>query len=55
MIMLMKNGEIIKMDTVTNLIDEIWEKEEKSKERRKMNLEDVYMYYMENERKIILE
>ncbi len=46
-IILMKEGELIKMAPAEELIEEVWkmEGENDGKEKAQMNLEDVYMHY----------
>lgn len=47
-ILLMKKGSLIQRGTPVNLIKNVWEKTGKEKTLEQMNLEDVYMYYLEN-------
>lgn len=47
-ILLMKKGSLIQKGTPSDLIKDVWEKTGKEKTLERMDLEDVYMYYMEN-------
>ncbi|MFQ9933658.1 MAG: ATP-binding cassette domain-containing protein [Lachnospiraceae bacterium] len=46
-IMLIKEGRLIEMASPKELTDRVWELEGKNKDREEMNLEDVYMHYLE--------
>lgn len=47
-ILLMKKGALIQRGTPSELIKAVWEKTGKEKSMEQMDLEDVYMYYLEN-------
>lgn len=47
-ILLMKKGSLIQRGTPAELIKNVWEATGKEKTLEQMDLEDVYMYYLEN-------
>ncbi len=47
-ILLMKKGSLVQKGTPENLIKNVWQKSDKSKTIEQMDLEDVYMFYLDD-------